>query len=448
MYKHLSAPLTAQIEITGACNHICKHCYNAWREKGSPQGQGRLSVEQALSIMNKLSAGKVFEVILTGGEPLLNREVLFTVMEMAKERGIGVSINSNLSLLTESDASRIKSGGARGVLTSLLGPTPEVHDNIVGVNGSFHRVVAGIQLAQRADLKVAVNMVLTKLNIGHLEETAKLVHSFGVKTFAATKAGCPGNCNNFSGLSLSTEEYQEYILRMDATGKALGLKTEALEAYPLCGSKDLHARGTSLGRRCLAGVTTITVGNDGQVRPCSHLDIAYGNLLTEDLPAIWGRMGVWRSGELLPPLCQSCELLLSCGAGCRMNAKMATGSIRGMDPFSNPSNVPECKRQLKQTREEQKNIPTENPQSIQEFRLAEIKWRKEPFGLVIVTKDRKRVLLDKRGASLVQQLHPGIVYSMNDAGLEWGELEPRVFLSALSQKGVVILRRSYGGKEE
>ena len=143
-------------------------------------------------------------------------------------------------------------------------------------------------------------MVISQKNKNFVRETAHLVKSLGLPHFSSTRAGCPGNCLDFSELSLDLEEFREYLETLHAAGIEEQMAVGVLESYPLCGIKEVTRYKVFTGRRCLAGVTTLTVASDGTVRPCSHLDVHYGNLLTEELPVVWKRMAMWRDGSLLP----------------------------------------------------------------------------------------------------------------------------------------------------
>ena len=75
--KNLSRPLTAQFEITNGCNHRCVHCYLL-----SPDIEKRPFVESSddvvLASAQKLVESGIFSVVVTGGEPLIKRELLIS----------------------------------------------------------------------------------------------------------------------------------------------------------------------------------------------------------------------------------------------------------------------------------------------------------------------------------------------------------------------------------
>ena len=50
-YRELSAPISIQFEITGACNNNCVHCYNHWRIDNN-QARHKSSLEKLLLIKN------------------------------------------------------------------------------------------------------------------------------------------------------------------------------------------------------------------------------------------------------------------------------------------------------------------------------------------------------------------------------------------------------------
>lgn len=431
LYQTLSAPISCQIELTTSCNHNCSHCYNFWR-KDANRNDISLDETTVSSVIKKMADAKVFDIIITGGEPLMKYDVLAYCIREARAAGLGVSLNSNLAPLTRSRARELRSLGIMQVLTSLMGPSPEIHDKLTQSQGSFDRIVRKIRMAQEEGIRVAVNMVVSKANLSAIRNTAKLVSSMGVKMFTATKAGCPGNCSDFSEFSLSKTEFRQYLRDLQEVGEELNLAIGALEGYPLCGIGNLDRHYSFIGRKCFAGVTTMTVASDGAVRPCSHLDMSYGNLFREDLTEIWKRMGAWRDGVYLPTVCKGCKLLPACGGGCRMEAKMSKGSLYGEDPYSSPEDLGESLSSLQRHRRE---MPKKG--MVMNFEVRSYRYRAEPFGVTVLA-GRSRAFLSTAGFELLKQFKVGTPYSPHSVEIQWGSIDPGAFIRGLVQRGIAV----------
>jgi len=432
MYKTLSGPLIAQVEISAQCTNRCMHCYNFWREDDSLIGSQNMPIEAIEQVMDKLICAKVFHVVFTGGEPFLNKRVLFQAIEKAKAANITVGINSNLIPLTPKDAEFLKAFGIANVLTSLMAPTAKIHDEIAQLNGAFERTIRGIQLLQKAGISVMVNMVISQKNKYFLRETALLVKSLGIKHFSSTRAGCPGNCSDFSKMSLSLQDFRDYLAELHAIGEQERISVGVLESYPLCAIKEVKRYKSFIGRHCLAGVTTLTIAPNGDVRPCSHLDVVYGNILNENIDVIWQRMQEWRDGSLLPIECRSCKILAWCGGGCRMEAKMRNGSLTALDPYAVLDDVDYAASELAKI-EQRELFPLPpvfqiNPNT---------RWRKERFGAVVFVGNRFRCYLNIAAAKFLQELSGNKLYRINDFnGKVKGNLEE--FLRRLYSNQIII----------
>ena len=431
LYQTLSAPINCQIELTTSCSHNCSHCYNFWR-KDIERVNNFLKETDVSKIIRKIADAKVFDIIITGGEPLIKYDILIHCIKEARSAGSGISLNSNLVSLTRARARELRSLGIKQILTSLMGPSAEIHDKIAQSKGSFERVVRNIQLANEEKINIVANMVVSKINLSFVRDTAKFVSSIGIKKFAATKAGCPGNCFDFSQFSLSKEEFKKYLQDLQEVGEELGIAIDALEGYPLCGIGDLNRYYSFIGRKCYAGVTTITIASDGEVRPCSHLDVSYGNLLTKDLAEIWTRMAPWRNGAYLPNTCKSCKILHVCGGGCRMEAKMRSGNISGMDPYSMPNDI---EKSLYSLQEHQKNMFYKAP--LKNFEIRPYRYRHESFGAVVLV-GKSRAFLSATGLKLFKQFEISSTYSLQDERIQWGALNPVDFIRGLIQRGIAV----------
>lgn len=84
--------------FTQVCNDQCDHCYN----NSGPQGK-RISLDDCLAIVENLPS-RVDRLILSGGEPLAEREKLYAILDAVKEKYKGqtqIMLQTNGDLLTE-----------------------------------------------------------------------------------------------------------------------------------------------------------------------------------------------------------------------------------------------------------------------------------------------------------------------------------------------------------
>lgn len=337
----LSAPVSCQWEVTPDCNYGCTHCYNHWRQSGN---EPVFEVNEEVIALYKATvreilANHVFAVTVTGGEPLIVLDQILPYLEQLHTGGVQIRLNSNLSLLTEETARSLKQIGVVSILTSLPAGVEEVNDRITGRRGSFVRTVRGIKIAREAGFPVTVNMVVTKVNLNLIFETARLAASLGAESFAATRASIPGAGLDFSDYALTLGEFRFMLAELLRVKQELSLKVDSLEFYPPCSMEDPKARAFFRSRSCSAAKTNCTIGYDGSARPCSHAPMSYGDI-RDGLRQAWLAMGEWRSGELLPVGCEACSVQKHCGGGCRVEAFLSKGSLNDQDPYCDYSQLP------------------------------------------------------------------------------------------------------------
>ncbi len=427
MYKRLRAPLTVQIEVTTHCDNACVHCYNHWRHD-RPAPPRHLTPAEAERIVDRVAAAGVFDIVITGGEPLLARDTVRALLDRARVHGLGVSLNSNLTQLTPKDITWL-AGTITSILTSVHGPR-EIHDRITHRPGAFEATARGIGLARAAGIPVHANMVICQMNKHHVLETARLCERLGVNAFLASKAAQPEHCDGFAPLRLTPLDVAAYV--RDLRTANLGMPVEVLSTYPLCGIAD-NADLAVHGRRCLAGVAMLTIAADGAARPCNHSDQTYGSIWDSSLEAIWARMDEWREGRFMPEVCRVCPALMLCGGGCRMEAKTWTGDMAGLDPYARPENLPRTIPFLR----EREQAPANPPRA---FSLNPHRSREESFGLVLCAPAGAPLMLSPEGARVWKQFSPGLIYFSDDPAIRWGNVERGPFLAALERKKLITAR--------
>ena len=321
--KYLSLPLTAQLEITDFCNHRCVHCYNLDSEvKNRPSR--KVSDETVLACAQKLIDNKIFSIIVTGGEPLIKKELTKKVIRLLKDNHTKVSLNTNLTLVDDDFIQFLKEQKV-GVLTSCPSGGESSFAKLVGID-NFKLFESKIKRLVVAGVRFTVNMVVTKDNLHEVRLTAEKMKALGCKSFAATPMGLNVEYPRLD-LLLSVEDVRKVIADLLWIEDNLKMKVDILEALPKCVFSDevLKGKHSFLNRKCQAGRTVIAVSCNGGVRPCAHNPYSYGNLLEEELRDIWLKMGDWRSAKYIPEECKDCAWLNRCNGGCRTSAKVYNG---------------------------------------------------------------------------------------------------------------------------
>lgn len=327
--RNLSAPITAHIEITEACDERCRHCYNFCRgESFKPQS---ISWENLDNTISELIKNKVMHVIITGGEPLLAVEKTIYLAKKCTNAGMTISLNSNLVSATPDKMGKLKDAGVDHCLTTLFSHKPEVH-NFMASAKTWHKVIRGIKVTQEAGIRVSVNAIVSEHNKGDVFEAGKLLYKMGVKKFMANR--CIPSQNNKGSLQ------QEFLAGKEQTQKmfsdlkrvrALGIEVQSCRTTPECFFDDPDGDDLEFTHRGCHAMTQILTDVQGNARACPHEGETYGNIHEIGIKGVWGNMRVWRSGEYIPEECQNCPRLETCQAGCRMVALYYTDSIKGCD---------------------------------------------------------------------------------------------------------------------
>lgn len=426
-YQEIKSPLQVQLELTTACNHTCRHCYNFWREAGDEVGT--LSVVDLTGIIDNLAAADVLSIVFTGGEPLLVPELLFHGLDLAQKYNMPCTINSNLSLLTP----RIAKELARRripILTSFPSYDPQTFDMIVHRDGAFERVFTGIKTALSHDVSLYANMVVMRQNLGHVYDTGRFLKDIGLHKFAATRVHPAQACTNFDTLKLTREEIVSISDELLRLHQDTGMLVDTVTCAPKCLYPDMKKYGELIMyRRCSAGKREAAVGADGGMRPCAHSDEVYGNVKSESVTDVWKRMREWRDGSFTPDGCKICEWVEACGTGCRVDAKYFYGTKTANDPYMVGSDV-------------KISFPDAPPLEIRDdvtlFVNPDLRFRHEDMGVFLVTGvNRKMVTQD---TALLMQSLSGTAFQVRDL-IQKHDLDPtftRRFFAALVQTGFVL----------
>jgi pyruvate-formate lyase-activating enzyme len=155
-------PIGAKLELTYRCNLRCGFCYTDSPRRTLAR-TAEMDDEQWRRIVGEAIDLGIIEGVITGGEPLLRRELTLETAERLTAAGVMVTLNTNGWFLDAEVADRLAETGAR-VHVSLDGASAELHDASRGVPGSWRRAVEAVDLMLARGTRVQVVHVVTPEN--------------------------------------------------------------------------------------------------------------------------------------------------------------------------------------------------------------------------------------------------------------------------------------------
>ena len=154
-----------RISVTDRCNFRCVYCMPKevyGRDYRFLERRELLSFEEIARLARSFAALGVEKVRLTGGEPLIRRELERLVAMLAEIPGLDLTLTTNGSLLPKK-ARALADAGLRRVTVSLDSLDDEVFRAMNDVDVPVERVLAGIEAAAAAGLApIKVNMVVKR----------------------------------------------------------------------------------------------------------------------------------------------------------------------------------------------------------------------------------------------------------------------------------------------
>jgi len=174
-----------RISVTDRCNFRCVYCmpkevFNK-DYKFLPRAQ-LLSFEEIERVVQASAELGVTKIRLTGGEPLVRRDLEVLVSQIRKVPGISdISMTTNASLLTLDRARSLRDAGLQRITVSLDAMDDETFKKVNDVDVGVQSVLDGIDNASTAGFTdTKVNMVVKKgLNDHCIVPMAKYFHASG-----------------------------------------------------------------------------------------------------------------------------------------------------------------------------------------------------------------------------------------------------------------------------
>lgn len=171
-----------RISVTDRCNFRCQFCMPEGQEYEFYPRSEILTFEEITKIVKISTRLGIKKVRITGGEPLLRRNIEKLIHMLSQIEGLeDISMTTN-GFLLEQMAKGLKDAGLHRVTVSFHSLKDEVFSKIVGRSVKVSQIIKGIEASLRAGLHpVKVNVCVVKgLNDKEILPIAKFFKNMGV----------------------------------------------------------------------------------------------------------------------------------------------------------------------------------------------------------------------------------------------------------------------------
>lgn len=250
-------------------------------------------------------------VVITGGEPLMRRDLEFCGTELTKQ-GYPWGMVTNGVLLTKQRLNSLLNAGLRSITVSLDGL--EANHNWMRHNKCFGEVIRSIVLlAEQDGLIFDIVTCVNQKNCSELNEIKELLITMGIKRWRLFTISPIGRAKANPELLLTNHQLKDLMEFIKKTRREKQIETN-YECEGFVGKYEMEVRDGYYF--CRAGINIASVLLDGSVSACPNIDSRYsqGNIYKNDFLDIWNnqfkimRQRAWmKSG-----ICEHCEVFKWC----------------------------------------------------------------------------------------------------------------------------------------
>jgi MoaA/NifB/PqqE/SkfB family radical SAM enzyme len=279
-------PIGIKLELTHRCNLRCGFCYTdsprrtLERTPDLPDADWRRIVDEAIEL-------GVIEAVVTGGEPLLRRDLALDLVERLGHSGVSVTLNTNGWFVDGAIADRLATVPGLRVHVSIDGATPELHDAARGVPGSWRRAVRAVSLLLDRGVTVQVVHVVTPENETAVDDFLEQMWTLGVAGIRIAGVAKVGAASDSGEWAVRERRLRRVVARF-------------LERHE--GDPAVQVVGASTAANSIRSNTppgAILVRPLGAVLTDSLHPFAYGNARKQPLAECWqGIVENWQAPEV------------------------------------------------------------------------------------------------------------------------------------------------------
>lgn len=309
-------PALVSWNLTKRCNLRCPHCYM----EAGVKDDNELSTSECLAVIDDMKLLGTEMLILTGGEPLLRKDI-YDIASYASSRGMWVVMGTNGVLVNDAVAGKMVECGVRGVGISIDSTRPTVHNTFRGGPNAWEHSVRALDLCRAHGLEVLVQTTVMDLNYDEVPELLDFAHARGAWSFNLYFLVQTGRGQQMNDLTVErTEQMLGFLAQAQDQYRPMLVRAKCAPHFKRVAYESGLSGMESGG--CMAGTQYCRITPGGEVTPCPYMTLTVGNLREQSFGEIWNtapELLALRDPQQLKGRCGACEFKELCG-GCRCRA--------------------------------------------------------------------------------------------------------------------------------
>ncbi|GAN33954.1 MAG: radical SAM protein [Candidatus Brocadia sp. AMX2] len=330
-------PYAISWNTTYRCNLRCSHCYldtNALTR----QSASELTTQEGFRLIDQMAELNPNQLlILTGGEPLLRKDI-YELASYASQKGMMIVLGTNGNLIDDDIAKKLKESGVAGIGISLDSIVPDSHDKFRGLSGSWDDTLNGIEACRRQGIEFQIQTTVTRENFHEIPDIIEFSYNLGAKVFNLFFLVCTGKGQELTDITSQQYDqalHQLYEVQKKYQGKMMvGAKCAPHYRRIVYEHDTTSPLIRTYAGGCPAGTHYCRITPEGNVTPCPYMPNISGNVREKSFGEIWKGAADFQTlrDANLHGRCGVCEFQHIC-KGCRARALAATGNQMDEDAW-------------------------------------------------------------------------------------------------------------------
>ncbi len=329
----IKPPLWLLLELTHKCPLECTYCYN---QLDFANTKDSMSKEDWFKVLEEARAMGAVQLGISGGEPLLNKDLLEIVEKASQLKFytnlITSGVGADLSIVK-----KLKEAGLKTVQLGIQSPNEKTSTLITNNKTALKDKIAFAKECKDNGLQLIVNSCITRQNIEEIGEIIEFADSIGANYLEVANIQYYGWALKNINALLPTQEQLTKAKEVVDFYREQRKDMKVFFVVP-----DYYA---TRPKACMNGwgSTFLTINPDGVALPCNTantLPLEFPNVKDFSVSEIWNEseaFNYFRGDKWMKPTCRTCPEKEADFGGCRCQAFALTGDMNEADPVCDKS---------------------------------------------------------------------------------------------------------------